>query len=448
MVWQPGHKIQGGKYVIEKELGEGGFGITYQAQHTLLNQLMVIKTINESLRNDPEYPKYVKRFIEEGRKLEKLSEKKHPNIVRVRDLFTEGETYCLVMDFVAGESLFKLVQRRGALPAATAVKYIQQIGQALIVVHQAGLVHRDAHPGNIMVQKDGKAVLIDFGIAGEIFPDEGYVNSKRFASNFAPYEQMNKGGNRQPTIDVYTLAASLYYAVTGQHPETSFDCKLYNKSLTPPHKYVPDINEKLNWAILKGMKLEAKDRPQSMEKFLELLDNFNIAEVAKSRKIEPQNREEANSGVRTTPVVPKIPSHQQKSILDNIPWGRLSGVILAYSAMGFFSAPWAWAWAWAWVLSVAWTVAGAGAGAEAFVWAMALAWAVALAWAGAGAGAFVWAMALAWAVALAVALALALEKLQKSFSEWHIFLILLGTSWLGLGLGWLVYQIFPIIGHR
>jgi serine/threonine-protein kinase len=63
MVWQPGHKIQGGKYVIEKELGEGGFGITYQAQHTLLNQLMVIKTINESLRNDPEYPKYVKRFI-------------------------------------------------------------------------------------------------------------------------------------------------------------------------------------------------------------------------------------------------------------------------------------------------------------------------------------------------------------------------------------------------
>ncbi|TAE61557.1 MAG: hypothetical protein EAZ76_15290 [Nostocales cyanobacterium] len=116
MVWQKGYKLQGGRYVIEKVLGEGGFGITYQAQHTLLKQWVVIKTPNERLQNHPEYPKFVKRFIEEGRKLAKLSEQQHPNIVRISDLFQEGNLYCLIMDFVSGESLLKLVERRGALP--------------------------------------------------------------------------------------------------------------------------------------------------------------------------------------------------------------------------------------------------------------------------------------------------------------------------------------------
>ena len=177
MVWKKGYKLQGGRYVIEKVLGEGGFGITYQAQHTLLKQWVVIKTPNEILKNDSEYPNYVKRFIQEGRKLAKLSQQPHQNIVRVNELFQESETYYLVMDFVPGESLFNLVQKQGALPELEAVGYIKQIGEALIFVHHQGLVHRDAHPRNIMVQKNGKAVLIDFGIAGEIMPQDGCFTS-------------------------------------------------------------------------------------------------------------------------------------------------------------------------------------------------------------------------------------------------------------------------------
>ncbi len=268
MVWASGHKLQGDKYIIEQVLGQGGFGITYKAWHTFLNNLVVIKTPNESLQHDPEYPKYVKRFIEEGQRLEKLSETQHPNIVRVRDLFHESGTYCLVMDFVQGESLFNLVQRRGALPIEEAVKCIRQIGEALKVVHQAGLVHRDAHPGNIMVQQDGKTVLIDFGIAGEAVPST--VSSKFFANvAFAPYEQM--GGGRESCVDVYSLAASLYYAVTGHRPATSLDRKLYSTPLVPPQQHVPSISDDLNQAILKGMELEPQDRPQTMQEWLEML---------------------------------------------------------------------------------------------------------------------------------------------------------------------------------
>ncbi len=276
MVWAAGHKLQSDKYIIEELLGQGGFGITYKARHTLLNQLMVIKTPNETLRHDPEYPKYVQRFIEEGRRLEKLSETQHPNIVRIRDLFHENGTYYLVMDFVQGESLYQVVHQRGTLPHVEAVKYARQIGDALIVVHRAGLVHRDVHPGNIMIQQDGKAVLIDFGIAGETVPTT--ISSKFFANpSFAPYEEMR--GNREPTVDVYSLAASLYYALTGKLPTTSFNRKVYNDALIPPQEIVSTISNDLNQAILKGMEVEAQDRPHSIQEWLGLLGSAQVTTI-------------------------------------------------------------------------------------------------------------------------------------------------------------------------
>lgn len=268
MVWASGHQLQGGKYIIEQVLGQGGFGITYKAKHLVLNNFVVIKTPNESLKHDPEYPNYIKRFIDEGQRLEQLSQNQHPNIVRIRDLFHEGGTYCLVMDFVRGDSLFTGVQQRGALPPKEALLYITQIGSALKIVHQAGLVHRDAHPGNIMIQQDGKAVLIDFGIAGETMPTT--VSSKFFGNpGFAPHEQMR--GDRKPYVDVYCLAASLYYAVTGKRPTESFNRKAYNMPLVPPIEHVPTISNQLNSAILKGMELEPENRPKTMQEWLELL---------------------------------------------------------------------------------------------------------------------------------------------------------------------------------
>ena len=439
MPWTVGERLQAGKYVIDKVLGQGGFGITYKALHVELNRTVVIKTPNEYLSHDSEYEKYIERFIQEGRILARLSQDPHPHIVGVIDLFKEGAIHCLVMDFVPGENLFQVVRRRGALPEAEIVPCIRQIGEALVVVHQAGLVHRDAHPGNIMLRSHNRAVLIDFGIAKELVPNTLSSTGNAGNHGFAPYEQMTRG-SREPTVDVYCLAATLYYGVTVQRPTTSLARKLNNTSLTPPRQINPSISDQLNQAILKGMALEAKDRPQSMQVWLAMLeapkaipppfvDPVHIREV-----VRPQAKLNSESITeKSATTSPRI-----------IPWGWLVGIFLSYLLIGYFLAALkaryissivAWAWAWTWAVAVAEAMAVAETGAWVVAVAVAMAWCVTVD----VAGAWVVAVTGAWFVACVVVLAE--HQLQKSFNEVYTFLILASTSSLGLGLGWLGYRI-------
>jgi formylglycine-generating enzyme required for sulfatase activity/tRNA A-37 threonylcarbamoyl transferase component Bud32 len=270
MAWTPGHPLKKRPFVVDCVLGEGGFGITYKVHHQFLDQDFVIKTPNARLINDPDYQKYLNRFIKEGQIVAKICHDPHPHIVRVTDLFEEAGIHCLVMDYVPGESLWKYVQNQGALSEAQAVRYIRQIGDALRVVHQAGLVHRDVTPLNIMVRSPEKAVLIDFGIAKGLIPTTSTTTDKAGNRGFAPYEQMVRG-SRKITVDVYTLAASLYYAVTGQRPMDSFSRKLDDAELIPPQQLISGLSDATNQAILSGMALEAKNRPQSIEAWLALL---------------------------------------------------------------------------------------------------------------------------------------------------------------------------------
>ncbi|MBC1196353.1 protein kinase [Microcystis aeruginosa BLCCF158] len=274
MVWQAGQLLHNGKYEILEVLGRGGFGLTYKARHRQLIMEVVIKTPDILQKRDTEYEDYVRQFEAEGRKLAKFSQTPHAHIVRISDFFTEGQVPCLVMDFIQGQTLMERVKTQGKLSEAECLKYIRQIGSALEVVHQAGMVHRDAHPGNIMIQPNGNAILIDFGIAKEIIPAGS--SSTDYAANpsFAPYEQVYKGSkaNRQPSVDIYALAASFYYAVTGQKPTPSMERRLDNRPLTSPKEINPNLSDHLNKAITLGMALEKENRPQSMSDWLQQLE--------------------------------------------------------------------------------------------------------------------------------------------------------------------------------
>ena len=450
MVWATGQKLQGGKYVIQEVLGQGGFGISYKALHVSLNHYVVIKTPNEYLQDEPDDHKYLDRFMEEGRILARLSRDPHPHIVGVHDSFQEGSIYCLVRDFVEGENLFELVRRRGAIPEAEAVRYIRQIGEALTLVHQVGLTHRDAHPGNILLRQNGKAVLIDFGIAKELVPSTYTSTGAVGNEGFAPYEQVHRG-SREPNVDVYCLAATLYYALTGQRPTKGLDRKLYKEPLIEPRRIVPGISKQVNRAILKGMELEPKKRPQSMQAWLKLLE---IPRVVTPPPVPPVYGQEffrpsANQTASTRKA-------------KTIPWVGLlviAGCNLGIGGIGFFlflveervfSLAVAAAGALLVTWFVTWFVDGDGdwvsvafAAAAAF-WLIAWAtiWSVAVAAAGVWASAAAVAAAMAAVVIMTAAGGWAGEELKKFFSKFHTFLILLGTSWLGLGLGWLLGSIF------
>ncbi|MEG4318383.1 MULTISPECIES: serine/threonine-protein kinase [unclassified Microcoleus] len=267
MLWTPGQILKTRPYRIDTILGQGGFGLTYKATHLQLNYQVVLKTPNLSLQNDPEYANFVRRFIREGQILAKFCQNAHPGIVRISDLFEEKGLYCLVMDLVVGQSLWDTVQQRRRLPDTEAVAIIRQIGEALIDIHQAGIVHRDAHPGNIMLRRNGQAVLIDFGLASELIPT---VISSRHPHNpaFAPWEQHMEGSGK-PTVDIYALAASLYYAVTGQVPTPSLQRQFKNIALPPAKNF--GVKDWVSLAIEKGMASDPQKRPQSMKDWLSYL---------------------------------------------------------------------------------------------------------------------------------------------------------------------------------
>jgi serine/threonine-protein kinase len=341
MVWQAGQLLHNGKYEILEVLGRGGFGLTYKARHRQLTLEVVIKTPDILQKRDTEYEDYVRQFEAEGRKLAKFSQTPHAHIVRISDFFTEGQVPCLVMDFIQGQTLMERVKTQGKLSEAECLKYIRQIGSALEAVHQAGMVHRDAHPGNIMIQPNGNAILIDFGIAKEIIPAGS--SSTDYAANpsFAPYEQVYKGSkaNRQPSVDIYALAASFYYAVTGQKPTPSMERRLDNRPLTSPKEINPNLSDHLNTAITLGMALEKENRPQSMSDWLQQLE-LPPPPVEKKYRQEivnpPQPRKEPKVAETKAPVNPKPSENSLQKKLKDIPWGWLICLYLLFSLTGFF----------------------------------------------------------------------------------------------------------------
>ena len=267
MLWTPGQILKTRPLRIDTILGMGGFGMTYKATHLQLKHQVVLKTPNLSLQNDPEYANFVRRFIREGQILAKFCQNAHPGIVRISDLFEEAGLHCLVMDLIVGQSLYNTVRQEGRLPDTEAVAIIRQIGEALSDVHQAGIVHRDAHPGNIMLRPNGQAVLIDFGLASELMPT---IISSRHPHNpaFAPWEQHMEGSGK-PTVDIYALAASLYYAVTGKVPTASLNRHFRNEALPPAKDF--GVKDWVSLAIEKGMASEPQKRPQSMQDWLSYL---------------------------------------------------------------------------------------------------------------------------------------------------------------------------------
>jgi serine/threonine protein kinase len=282
-------QLQNGKYTVERELGRGRFGITYLARDKN-GDGVAIKTLNDAvLPNQPDFDRWQQNFVNEAFK---LSQCQHPHIVRAEKPFLENGLWCIAMEYVQGIDLSKRAQIR--MPEDEALRYIQQIGEALIVVHDQKLIHRDIKPDNIVV-RGGKpeAVLIDFGLALDFDHDLTQTREDELAKGFAAPELYLRSGKRGAFTDIYSLAATLYVLLTGTVPASAKERKFANARLVPPKKINPQISDRTNRAIIAGMEIETKSRPQTMREWLDLLGLTSVnphlvtQPAPKSRKLDP-----------------------------------------------------------------------------------------------------------------------------------------------------------------
>jgi WD40 repeat protein/predicted Ser/Thr protein kinase len=280
-----GTKLFGGKYSVGKVLGQGGFGITYMGADNLLSRPVAIKelfpegcqrngtTVQPTRIPPSDFSSMKQKFLDEARLLASLN---HPGIVKVYDFFEENNTAYMVMEYLRGKSLAKLVEERGgALSEKEAVGYILKVCEALDVVHKAGYLHRDIKPENIIVCGDGRVVLIDFGAARAYMAGKTGRMTVILTPGYAPLEQYAEQAKRGAYTDIYALGATLYYLLTGQVPVSAAD-RFSGVELKSVREINGRVSRQVEEAVMKAMAMRVEERPQSVEEFVRLLTSPSV----------------------------------------------------------------------------------------------------------------------------------------------------------------------------
>lgn len=286
-----GTLLKNGKYKVVGVLGQGGFGITYLASLRVHGNLGAFDTeitvavkeffMKSSCKRDADatqvctsegaqvdlVERFKRRFVKEARMLSSLH---HEHIVPVTDVFEENNTVYYVMQYLEGGSLKKWVDKHGPMDEEQAKYYILQVGDALDYLHRIKKTcHFDVKPGNIMLNREGKAVLIDFGISRRYALDKDTSASAPvgLTAGFSPLEQyQGVMPVFSPSSDVYSLACTLYYILTGTVPPDA--PTILDSGLSRPDVISPQCWE----AISKAMKPVRSERLQSIREFVALLN--------------------------------------------------------------------------------------------------------------------------------------------------------------------------------
>ena len=322
--------LKSGEYRIERVLGQGGFGITYLAEQVSLGRKVAVKeffmreycerehgtasiTLGSSGSREM-VDRFRQKFIKEARAIAAFGfDNKH--IVRIIDVFEENNTAYYVMEYVGGASLSDKV-KTGALPEAAAVRYIRQIATALDFVHGKRMMHLDVKPSNILLNENDETVLIDFGLAKQ-YDTQGSQTSSTpvgISHGYAPLEQYKRGGvgTFSPATDIYSLGATLYKLLTGETPPEAGDVNDDGLPALPQH-----ISASVRAVVEAAMQPRRKDRPQSIDEFLALLDK-NVK--AESGKVKVAGKREqstssldalpSDSGLREAKAEPMVATNQ------------------------------------------------------------------------------------------------------------------------------------------
>ncbi|MBZ4416479.1 serine/threonine protein kinase [Myxococcus sp. RHST-1-4] len=266
-----------GEYYLKEELGQGGHGIVYKAEHRILGRPAAVKILHPHLADNREM---MQRFVREARVVNQI---RHANVVDIHDfgLLPDGRPY-LVMELLPGRTLSQLLKEKGRLPPARALAYLEPVCVALEAVHQTGVVHRDLKASNVAVLTEGvvpRVKLLDFGIAKFIHPEQDFggltVVGQRLGSLHAMAPEQLRGSPISPATDIYALGVLLFQLLTASYPFHSNDpLELERMHLEmpppPPSAWVP-VSPALDAVVLRCLEKEAGRRYPDVASFLAAL---------------------------------------------------------------------------------------------------------------------------------------------------------------------------------
>jgi len=275
-----------GRYEVIEQLGRGGMGVVYRAFDKKIQEEIAIKLLKPEITAEK---RLVQRFSNELRTARRVS---HHNVCRMHDLHEEGETLYITMEYVAGEDLKKVIRRMGSLTIGKTLSIARQVAEGLVEAHKLGVIHRDLKPSNVMIDSQGNAKIMDFGIArsmaGAGLTAEGVMIG---TPEYMSPEQV-EGQGTDGRSDLYSLGVILYEMITGRVPfdgDTPLAVAFKQKNETPqdPRKLNPQISEDLRRLVLRCLEKDRAKRYQTAE---ELLADLSVIEAGLPTSERPTPR--------------------------------------------------------------------------------------------------------------------------------------------------------------
>ncbi len=298
--------VLGGRYVLIAQQGSGGMSVIYRATDRILGRTVAIKVLRPSLMTQD--PTFLEKFKNEARSVANLS---HPNIVTVHDVGQEGQTHYIVMEFVEGQDLKKIIKQLGAMPVDRVLHLAIQICAGIGYAHRSGLVHADIKPQNILVTPQDVVKVTDFGIAQALNDTQPQQRAEVVWGSphyFAP--EQARGEQPSPASDIYAIGIVMFEMLTGRLPYTGAnqqDLALAHIRERVPRvtELNPSVPESLANIVYKVMGKEANDRYRMADQLGHVLQNFKD----KARDYTAQNNPNVPPAVPSQPpqVAPQIP---------------------------------------------------------------------------------------------------------------------------------------------
>jgi predicted Ser/Thr protein kinase len=285
-----GGNLFAGRYLVIDVLGKGGMGCVYRVLDTKVDEEVALKFINPEIAADA---KIVERFRTELRVTRKIT---HRHVCRMYDLSTDENSLFITMEYIPGEDLEDMIRRLGKLPVERAFVIARQVSEGLAEVHRLGIIHRDLKPKNIMIDRDGEAKIMDFGLArtphGVKLTEVGHIVGTPI---FMSPEQLD-GQTLDPRSDIFTLGVIMYRMLTGLLPfeaESTLTLALRHKTHRPPdpHSLIPGVSEELGRIVMKCLEIDkekryagAPDLLADLDKAGEEFDTYDVHVPGRSGK--------------------------------------------------------------------------------------------------------------------------------------------------------------------